>query len=81
MELLSGSACESKRERKPAVTFSGPQGVSSVALMKWAMQGAKKTLLITGATGYLGQFVVQRLAASHKVCLHIDFLQFEFSGI
>lgn len=49
--------------------------------MKQAMQGAKKTLLITGATGYLGQFVVQRLAASHKVCLHIDFLQFEFSGI
>ena len=29
----------------------------------------KKTVLVTGATGYLGQFVVQRLAKIHKVSI------------
>lgn len=31
-----------------------------------AAQIKKKCLLVTGATGYLGQFVVQRLASTHK---------------
>ena len=38
-----------------------------IAIHTSAVQATKKTVLILGGTGYLGQFLVQELIKDHKV--------------